>query len=119
MFLSRKREFIQGYKKEVGIKCRFTLPQIEILNENEFELVPPEKGDRSDRKSRRGRSRGRNRISKVSENFLLEINKKIVSMEGANPREEGAIEKEERWIEIIQKMTLNYQRVVKKKSNKT
>ena len=35
-------------------------------------------------------------------------------MEGANPREEGAIEKEERWIEIIQKMTLNYQRVVKK-----
>ena len=110
-FVPKSKERIYSrIQKEVGIKCRFTLPQIEILNENEFELVPPEKGDRSDRKSRRGRSRGRNRISKSKRKFSSRDKQKIVSMEGANPREEGAIEKEERWIEIIQKMTLNYQR---------
>ena len=50
----------RGYTRiqsNVGIKCRFTLPQIETLKENEFELVPPEKEDRSSRRG--GRSNGR------------------------------------------------------------
>ena len=69
-FVPKSKERIYSrIQKEVGIKYRFTLPQIEVLSENEFELVPPEKGDRSDRKSRRGRSRGRNRISKNKRKF--------------------------------------------------
>ena len=69
-FVPKSKERIYSrIQKEVGIKYRFTLPQIEVLSENEFELVPPEKGDRSDRKGRRGRSRGRNRISKNKRKF--------------------------------------------------
>ena len=69
-FVPKSKERIYSrIQREVGIKNRFTLPQIEVLNENEFELVAPEKEDRSDRKNRRGRSRGRNRISKSKRKF--------------------------------------------------
>ena len=50
---------------------------------------------------------------KTRENFLPERGKKIVPIEGTNPREEVSIVIEERKAEIIQKRTLNYQRAGK------
>jgi len=64
-----KERLYSRIQKEVGVKYRYTLPQVEVLEENEFELIPPEKGDRSDRGRRRGSGGNRNRISRNKRNF--------------------------------------------------
>jgi superfamily II DNA/RNA helicase len=64
-----KERIYSRIQKEVGVKNRYTLPQIELLEENEFELIPPERGDRSERKGRGQSGRNRNRISKNKRKF--------------------------------------------------
>lgn len=64
-----KERLYSRIQKEVGVKYRYTLPQVEVLEENEFELMPPEKGDRSERGGRRGSGRNRNRVSRNKRNF--------------------------------------------------
>ena len=85
-FVPKSKERIYSrIQKEVGVKYRYTLPQIEILEENEFELLPPEKRDRSERKSRRNSGRNRNRVSKNKRKFSPREKQKDSSSREKNP----------------------------------
>ena len=85
-FVPKSKERIYSrIQKEVGVKYRYTLPQIEILEENKFELLPPEKRDRSERKSRRNSGRNRNRVSKNKRKFSPREKQKNSSSREKNP----------------------------------
>ena len=53
---SKQRAYTR-IQKNAGIKCRYTLPQVETLEEQEFVLVPPEKEEREGRGGRRRNNR--------------------------------------------------------------